>query len=112
MEDTNAQALDCWAIIEIMGHVRLAGRVSEQTVASSAFLRIDVPDVGGRPGFSKLYGSSAIYCITPTTEDIARSVAETIRSEPLTPYDFSDELRQALADARRPRLATDTTPDD
>jgi hypothetical protein len=33
-----------WAIIELMGHRRLAGWLSEEEVAGAAFLRIDVPE--------------------------------------------------------------------
>lgn len=109
---TEPTTLDTWGILEIMGHVRLAGRISEQTIGGTAFVRIDVPEIGDRPSFSKLYGAGSIYSISPTTEDIARSVAETIQADPISPYDFSPELRAVLAAARReasrPRLAADT----
>jgi len=32
-----------WAILELMGHRRLAGRLTEALVAGAAFIRIDVP---------------------------------------------------------------------
>lgn len=34
---------DSWAILELMGHVRLAGRVSETMIAGAPMLRLDVP---------------------------------------------------------------------
>lgn len=37
-------AFEGWAILELMGHRRLGGHVSEATVAGAGFLRIDVPD--------------------------------------------------------------------
>jgi len=55
-----------------MGHRKLAGHVSEVTIAGSAMLRLDVPS---EPPVTQFYGGSAIYCITPTTEELARQVA-------------------------------------
>lgn len=37
-----------WAILELMGHRRLAGYVSECEVAGTKLLRIDVPDSSGK----------------------------------------------------------------
>jgi hypothetical protein len=36
-----------WAVLELMGHRRLGGKVSEQEIAGAAFLRIDVPGPDG-----------------------------------------------------------------
>jgi len=67
-----------WAILELMGHRRLAGFVSEATIGGGSFLRLDVPkgeDGGSEAVATQFYSPSAVYCITPTTEDIARKVA-------------------------------------
>ena len=32
-----------WAVLELMGHRRLAGKVTEATIGGGAFLRIDIP---------------------------------------------------------------------
>lgn len=61
-----------WAIVELMGHRRLGGYVSEQEIAGSAFLRIDVPGVVDATQF---YSAGAVYCITPTTEEMARAAS-------------------------------------
>ena len=37
------KAFEGWAILELMGHRRLGGLVTEQEIAGAAFLRIDVP---------------------------------------------------------------------
>jgi hypothetical protein len=36
-------AFEGWAILELMGHRRLAGYVQEATIAGGAFIRLDVP---------------------------------------------------------------------
>lgn len=65
-----------WCIVELMGHRRLAGRVSEQEVAGAAMLRLDIP------------GDPPIYCITPTTEDIVRRLAARQRPTPVSRYEL------------------------
>jgi len=36
-----------WAILELMGHRRLAGLVSEQQIGGASFIRIDIPGKDG-----------------------------------------------------------------
>ncbi|HEX6463950.1 MAG TPA: hypothetical protein VFZ98_05840 [Vicinamibacterales bacterium] len=77
-----AQPLETWAVVEVMGHKKFAGYVSEQVIGSNALIRVDVPetDQGGvftRP-YTKLIGPGSIYMLTPCTEDVARAAARTI----------------------------------
>ena len=60
-----------WAILEIMGHKIYAGRVSAQMIGKDSFVRLDVPPHEGKEGFCKLWGSSAIFCITIVSEETA-----------------------------------------
>ena len=76
-------SLDTWATVEIMGHRRFAGRVTEQQVAGATMLRIDVPDTEEIPGFVKLYPAHSIYGITLCTEAEARRAAADFHSRPL-----------------------------
>lgn len=85
MSDT-PNTFDQWAILELMGHVRLAGRVTEETHFGAALGRIDIP-VGD--GFTTQYfGGSSVYRITPTTEEIARSVAARNQPEPVYRFEL------------------------
>jgi len=79
MTDETSEPFQSWAIVELMGHQRIAGLLTEQTLGGGTFLRVDVPAGSSQPGFSKLYGASAVYCITPVAEDLARSAAESMR---------------------------------
>jgi hypothetical protein len=49
--DDSKPPFEGWAFLELMGHRRLGGYVSEATVAGAGFLRIDVPgdDSGADP---------------------------------------------------------------
>jgi len=86
-----------WCILELMGHRRLGGNVSEVTIAGVAMLRIDVPLVGGvceakefsSPFATQYYSGASIYCITPTTEQVARAVAYRAQPEPVQRWELA-----------------------
>ncbi len=84
MEET--QKFDSWAIVEVFGHQKFAGRVTEQAIGGASFVRVDVPAVEGSPAFTKLFGASAIYSITPVTEELARKAVKACHSEPISVY--------------------------
>ena len=94
------QQFEQWAIVEIFGHQRIAGRVTEQTIGGCAFVRVDVPacdEVSGGPAtqaFTKLYGQGAIYAITFVDEAAARMTARQLRVQPVDTW----QLRRALQD--------------
>lgn len=62
-----------WAVLELLGHVRTAGLVSEQELFGTKMGRIDIPTADGF--VTQFFGGSSVYRLTPTTEEIARSVA-------------------------------------
>jgi hypothetical protein len=73
-------------IVELFGHQRIAGRVSEQQLGGTNFIRVDVPEVDEQPGFTKLYGASAIYAITPTDEATMIQAVRAFRVVPIEAY--------------------------
>ena len=75
--------LDTWAVLELFGHKKLAGKLTEQTFGTAAMFRLDVPETEqpeGRktPAYTKLVGVSSVYAITPCTEEVARAVAHQV----------------------------------
>lgn len=89
---TLQSSFDQWCIVELFGHQRIAGRVTEQTVGGCAFVRVDVPPIGDIPGYSRLLGQGAIYAINPVTEEISRAAAAAYRAVPISHYEIP-ELR-------------------
>jgi hypothetical protein len=73
-------AFEGWVVLELMGHRRLAGYVTEQAIGGASFIRVDVPGDNGATAATQFYSAVAVYCITPTTEAIARALAS--RSQP------------------------------
>jgi hypothetical protein len=91
MDDTTTTAEQFepqWGIVEVMGHQRHAGLISQRSIFGTVFCQIDVPELPtyidrwgeehpAQSAYSKLVGGSAIFAITPTTEEIARAAART-----------------------------------
>lgn len=86
-----------WTILELMGHRRLAGYVREHVIGGAAFIRIDVPGEGADTVATQFYSPSAVYCMTPTTEDLARKVAKGAQPAPVTQWDLPQPSRTLSA---------------
>jgi hypothetical protein len=87
-----------WCILELMGRRKMAGKVSEASLGGGAFLRIDVPGEGSNVA-TQFYSPSAVYCITPTTEEIARQVAPRWQPAPVTRWELPAPVRPEPEDA-------------
>lgn len=74
---TVAERFEAWALVEIMGHQRVAGRVTEEVIAGANLLRVDIPQaIPGEAEFRTEYlGPSSIYRMSITTEAAARQLA-------------------------------------
>lgn len=78
-----------WAIVEIMGHHRQAGRISEVTQFGAVLLRVDVP--AGDGWATEFYGGSAIYRLRICTEEVAREALKQIGDpRPYEPIGFRE----------------------
>jgi hypothetical protein len=91
--------LKAWALVELFGHQRIVGFLSQQTFGTGVLFRVDVPDLVKdgkvvRVGFTRYFGLSAIYSITPVTEDVVRALLPSIDGTPgearaLSPRSYS-----------------------
>lgn len=61
---------DSWAVVELMGHVTLAGRVTKPGEYGGLW-QIDVPD--GEKFQTQFFGSQSVYRIRMVSEEIARA---------------------------------------
>ena len=114
---------DQWGVVEVMGHKKFAGHITEQVIAGSALIRIDVPEVAvvdwrgenerTYAAYTKLVGVASVYAITPTTEEIARAMAKEIArydGDPL-PVQIPQERRLASPAAVADATGEDTLDD-
>lgn len=123
---TEKQSFEQWAIVEIFGHQKIAGKVTEQTIGGCAFVRVDVPDLPERTvddygtprlnppvaGYTKLYGNGAIYAITFVDEAIAKATAASLRVMPVDSYTLRDALKSAGPEAIQKMLAGPSVDED
>lgn len=86
-----ADKFEAWGLVELMGHQRVAGRLSEQPLGGGNLLRVDIPS--GESFRTAYYGASAIYAVHITDEAAARKLADGMGTRP--PYAY--ELSQAVA---------------
>lgn len=99
------QTFDAWCIVELFGHQKIAGRCTEQNIAGTNMLRVDVPETKNQPGFSRLLGSGAIYAINPVDETAARLMAESLNVTPIEVW----SLKRILAEHGDKLLPAATT---
>ncbi len=89
-----------WGVLELMGHVRMAGRITEETRFGTVLGRIDIPQ--SENGFvTQYFGGGSVYRFTPTTEEIARAVA--VRNQPEPVYSWEIKALQPPDESPRAR---------
>lgn len=66
---------ETWAVVEMMGHRRVIGKVSETTIAGAGMLRVLVYEGDAEePVAEQLLPPSSLYCLTPVPETVARKL--------------------------------------
>lgn len=90
MPDNNGFAQ--WAILELMGHCRIAGLVTEATIAGAGFLRIDIfRGKEENPLATQFYNPSSVYGVSPVEECVARGLMERQFEAPVQRYELPAE---------------------
>jgi hypothetical protein len=87
-----------WCIVELFGHQKIAGFVSNSQISGATFIRVDVPQVKeGAKEFTRFYNPSAVYGINPVTEQVAREMAKRIDSRPVVAWDIGFDPQRQLS---------------
>jgi len=115
-DEQKYEGLDCWAIVDLFGHNRVAGKLTTQTLGAACLLRMDVPEVvipetkkqewnydaypakvvtkiipsRKKGGYTRFFGVGAIYSINPVTEELARRAVAAIDSDPVKPFEIPE----------------------
>lgn len=101
------------AMVELFGHQRIAGLVTEQNIGGASFIRVDVPESKSQPKFTRLFNPSAIYAINPVSEETMRIMVDQIESKPISAWDvreFTDKLIALKSDRPDSILEYDDLP--
>lgn len=88
------QKFDLWCLVELFGHSKISGRCTEQNIAGTNMLRVDVPETKKQPAFTRFFGSSAIYAINPIDEETARFYADKLEIAPIQAWNISDLVKK------------------
>lgn len=115
----NPPPAQMWAIVELMGHARIAGALSQDLASGLPLIRVDVPQVvtteqvwrNGAyvgeprtiPAHSRSLGAPAIYSINWVDEATARIAAHSIQHTPLRPFSLRQVL-ESVPEAERQHL--------
>lgn len=76
-----------WAVVELMGHVKLAGRLSEEEKFGAKMGRLDIPQKDGS-FVTQFFGGGSVYRITFVSEQVARDVSARTSPEPVSRWDY------------------------
>lgn len=88
---------EMWGILELMGHVRLAGKITEEERFGGKLGRIDIPNKDG--GFTtQFFNASSIYRLTPTSEETAFQVAVNCQPTPVHSWELPKSIAAPLRD--------------
>ena len=85
-----------WALVELFGHQRLAGNVSNAEIGGCSFIRVDVPANNEHPAFTKYLGNGAIYAINIVSEEVCREAAAAYQAAPIQRYELPAIRHDAL----------------
>lgn len=88
------EKFELFAIVELFGHNRIAGKVTEQVIGGASFVRVDVPSTEASPAFTRLLHPNAIYAINPVTEEVATGYAARIQVKPIETWDAREVLKR------------------
>jgi hypothetical protein len=106
-----------WALLELMGHRKLAGYCEPVMVAGAALLKVTVPTAGEHlPAYTTYVGGPSIYSLTPTDEQTARDFVTVHKPRPVEAYSIQmtanlaakRELERLQSQARLQAPAGDT----
>ena len=109
----NTEKFDLWCIVELMGHQKIAGKCTEQSLAGVNMLRVDVPETEKQPAFTKFYGGTAIYAINPVDEETAIANINHLNVAPIQVWNIESYLdKKSAAFAALPAMSGKINEDD
>ena len=106
---TDNDKFEQYAIVDVMGHQRYVGLVTEQVIAGCGFVRVDVPATSEVKAWTKLIGTGSIYAITPVEKDIAVAMDERQQKKPIEAFELTPTM---VASASQHRIPFDDDEED
>lgn len=82
----NQPAFDEWAIIELFGHQKMAGHVTQAPIGD--MLRVDVHETEEKILYTRFINPKAIYAINPTSKEVALAVGRQFAQPPISRWEI------------------------
>lgn len=89
------EKLEQYAVIEMMGHRKIVGKITESDIAAGNLLKVTVLGKDGLPSRTEYIGTGSIYCLTIINEEVAKLAAAANAPEPTWAWGISQQ-RTAL----------------
>jgi hypothetical protein len=88
--ENSSPELRSWALVELFGHQRIVGLVTVDPIDFPGMVRVDVPDLlkdgkVERAGFTRYFGKTALYSVTPISEESVRQLLPHVDGHPSRP---------------------------
>jgi hypothetical protein len=86
--------VEFFALVELFGHAKISGWLTEQSIGGTNMTRVDVPETAKQPAFTRLFGAAAIYSINPVDEQTAKFYAERLDQKPIQIWEVQEMLKK------------------
>ncbi len=90
-----------FCIVDLFGHTKIAGMVSEQDIGGSGFVRVDVPETNGQKAFTRFFGPGAIYAIQPVDRETGLAAVRAFQVKPIDLWTIQDMIRKLPANSEK-----------
>ena len=90
------EKLQEFAVVEMMGHRKIVGKITESDIGLSSLLRVDVLNREGGFDRTEYIGQGSIYCLTIVTEEAAKAAAAS--NSPAPTWAWNIPQRPALTE--------------
>lgn len=92
------EQLKSYAVVEMMGHRKIVGLVTESDISGGQLLRVDVLGANAEPERTEYIGVGSIYCLTIVTEEIAKKVAAHNAPRPTWAFGLNADRQLGIGD--------------
>jgi hypothetical protein len=100
---TEQQRFESYCIVELMGHVTLAGFVRETEIGGGKLFQIEVPASKGAQAFTSFFGSSSVYKLTPVDQATVMAICSRKAQQPFTSWELQQAFSEMI-DAHKDKL--------
>jgi hypothetical protein len=85
-----------WCLVELYGHNRIVGKVTEATIGGCSFVRVDVPETENQKAFTRYFGNASIYSLNPISKEVADELLKQYALPPVNAFQITRLQQPAI----------------